>query len=333
MESDISDKGERSEIPPPAHPQIRREPLPWHAPKSLQEDPEALKNVRVIMDSPSYRLAIEDPVFQAKDDTRGIRLQLDYLKPERFLVEHGVFHTVVVFGSTRIVEPQAAEARVVELRRTLSQSPDDKALCGRLAVAERVLRNSRYYEAARDFARIVGEAGGGPGDSRLVVMTGGGPGIMEAVNRGAHDAGAKSVGLNIDLPHEQYPNPYITPGLCFRFHYFALRKLHFMRRARALIAFPGGFGTMDELFETLTLIQTRKIKPVPVILVGRSFWERAIDFDFLIAEGVIDAEDRELFWYAESAEDIWDGLLCWYRRNGEGLIEGYDGPFSCPKED
>ncbi len=332
MADDMSDRDERTEIPQPAHPQIRKEPLPWHAPKSSQDDPEALNKVRVITDSPSYRLAIDDPVFQARDDTRGIRLQLDYLKPECYLVEHGVFHTVVVFGSTRTLEPKAAGARVAELRRALAQASDEPELRRRLAVAERVLDNSRYYEVAREFSRIVAEAGGGPGDSRLVVMTGGGPGMMEAANRGAHDAGAKSVGLNIDLPHEQYPNPYITPGLCFRFHYFALRKLHFMRRARALIAFPGGFGTMDELFETLTLIQTRKIKPVPVILVGRSFWERAIDFDFLIHEGVIDAEDRELFWYAETAEDIWDGLVCWYRRNGEDLIEGYDGPFSCPKE-
>ncbi|MBI1195219.1 MAG: cytochrome D ubiquinol oxidase subunit II [Gammaproteobacteria bacterium] len=328
----MSEQGDRPEVPQPAHPQIRKEPLPWQAPKPLRDDPEGLRKVRAIMDSPSYRLAVEDPVFQQRDDTRGIRLQLDYLKPERFLVEHGIFHTIVVFGSTRIVEPKAAGARVAELLQALDQTPDDAALMHRFRVAERILANSRYYEVAREFSRIVGESGGGPKDSRLVVMTGGGPGMMEAANRGAHDAGAESVGLNIDLPHEQYPNPYITPGLCFRFHYFALRKLHFMRRARALVAFPGGFGTMDELFETLTLIQTRKIKPVPVILVGRSFWERAIDFDFLVAEGVIDAEDRELFWYAESARDIWDGLVCWYRCNGEELIEGYDGPLTCPEE-
>jgi uncharacterized protein (TIGR00730 family) len=153
-----------------------------------------------------------------------------------------------------------------------------------------------------------------------VVVTGGGPGMMEAANRGAHDAGGKTVGLNITLPHEQFPNPYVTPELCFQFHYFALRKMHFMLRARALVAFPGGFGTFDELFETLTLIQTRKIKPVPVVLVGEAYWRKAFDVDFLMEEGVIDAEDRDLFWFAESAEDIWKGLLLWYRRNGDNLI-------------
>jgi hypothetical protein len=157
-------------------------------------------------------------------------------------------------------------------------------------------------------------------DGNLVIMTGGGPGIMEAANRGAYDVRAQSVGLNIHLPHEQYPNPYITPELCFRFHYFALRKLHFLLRAKALVAFPGGYGTFDELFETLTLIQTRTMKPVPVVLVGEQYWRRAIDFDFLVEEGVIEAEDRELFWFAETAEDIWNGILHWYRLSGEPLL-------------
>ena len=151
-------------------------------------------------------------------------------------------------------------------------------------------------------------------------MTGGGPGMMEAANRGAFDAGSKTIGLNISLPHEQYPNPYITPDLCFRFHYFALRKLHFLKRTRALVAFPGGFGTFDELFETLTLIQTRKIKPVPVILVGEQYWRQAVNVDFLVDEGVIDEEDRELFWYAETAEEIWKGILQWYEANGTRLV-------------
>ena len=143
---------------------------------------------------------------------------------------------------------------------------------------------------------------------------------MEAANRGSYDVGAKSIGLNITLPHEQYPNPYVTPGLCVRFHYFALRKLHFLLRARALVAFPGGFGTFDELFETLTLVQTRKIKPLPVILVGEEYWRRAVDFDFLVAEGAIDAEDRELLWFAETAQEIWDGIVHWYRLAGEPLF-------------
>jgi uncharacterized protein (TIGR00730 family) len=154
----------------------------------------------------------------------------------------------------------------------------------------------------------------------LVVMTGGGPGVMEAANRGAFDCGAESIGLNISLPHKQFPNPYITPDLCFLFHYFALRKLHFLRRARALVAFPGGYGTFDELFEALSLIQTRKIKPIPVILVGKEYWQRAFNVEFLINEGVIDTEDRDLFWFAEMATEIWDGILHWYDEVGEPLF-------------
>jgi len=150
-------------------------------------------------------------------------------------------------------------------------------------------------------------------------VTGGGPGIMEAANRGAFDCGAKSVGLNISLPHEQYPNPYITPDLCFSFHYFAMRKLHFLLRAKALVAFPGGYGTIDELFEVLTLVQTRKIKPIPIVLVGESYWQSAVNLDFLVAEGVIEPEDRELFWFAETAQEIWDGILHWHERSGEPL--------------
>jgi uncharacterized protein (TIGR00730 family) len=164
----------------------------------------------------------------------------------------------------------------------------------------------------------VGSCGGNDG-SRLVIMTGGGPGIMEAANRGAYDVGAKSVGLNINLPHEQYPNPYITPDLCFRFHYFALRKMHFLQRAKALVAFPGGFGTIDELFEVLTLVQTRKIKPVPIVLVGEEYWRRAVNVEFLADEGSIDAEDRELFWFAETADEIWGSILEWYDACGAPL--------------
>ncbi len=273
------------------------------------------------MNSSSYRPAIEDVDFLDGDDARGVRLQLDYLKPDRLLKAHGVEHGIVVFGSTRIVEPAAAKLKIELLRDALRLYPEDTELQRRLVVAERILAKSHYYEVAREFTRLVGNAGNGPKDSRLVVVTGGGPGVMEAANRGAHDAGAKTVGFNITLPHEQYPNPYVSPELCFQFHYFALRKMHFLLRARALVAFPGGFGTFDELFETLTLIQTRKIKPLPVVLVGESYWRKAFDIDYLVDEGVIDIEDRDLFWYAETADDIWDGLLCWYERNGESLIE------------
>ncbi|HFD79182.1 MAG TPA: TIGR00730 family Rossman fold protein [Gammaproteobacteria bacterium] len=275
--------------------------------------------VERILRSPSYIQADQDIDFLNRDDTRGVRLQLDYSKAELLLQQHGIEKTIVVFGSTRIVEPATAEAKVNQLREALAATPEDAEIQRRLFIAERILAKSHYYEVAREFGRLVAESGGGPKDSRLVVMTGGGPGMMEAANRGAHDAGAKTIGLNINLPHEQYPNPYITPELCFRFHYFALRKMHFMLRARALVAFPGGFGTFDELFETLTLVQTRKIHPVPVVLVGEHYWRKAFDIDYLVEEGVIDLEDRELFWYAETAEDIWEGIQCWYENNGESL--------------
>jgi len=311
----------RPEVPEPAHPHQRREPLPWQKPKPTIEDPQGPAQLDAILKSPSYRPAIEDVDFLDGDDARGVRLQLDYLKPDRLLKAHGVQHSIVVFGSTRVVEPAAAKLKVEQRRDALSDSPQDSELQRRLMVAERILAKSQYYEIAREFSRLVANAGSGPRDSRLVVVTGGGPGMMEAANRGAHDAGAKTVGLNITLPHEQYPNPYVSPELCFQFHYFALRKMHFMLRAKALVAFPGGFGTFDELFETLTLIQTRKIKPLPVVLVGESYWRKAFDIDYLVDEGVIDIEDRDLFWYAETAEAIWQGLLCWYEHNGKPLIE------------
>jgi uncharacterized protein (TIGR00730 family) len=312
------DAGPRITAPP--HPRLRREPLPWQQPKPAAEDPDAPQRLRAILASPTYRQADQDVDFLNRDETRGLRLQLDYLKPEILLQQHSIRHTIVVFGSTRIPEPTSARARVEALHAALAQSPDDPELRRRLAVAERLLAKSHYYETARELGRLVGNAGGGPADCRVVVMTGGGPGIMEAANRGVHDVGAKSAGLNIGLPHEQYPNPYVTPDLCFRFHYFALRKLHFLKRACALVAFPGGYGTFDELFETLTLVQTRKIRPVPIVLVGERYWRSAFDVDFLVDEGVIDAEDRELFWFAESAPDIWEGILHWHEVNGEPLF-------------
>ena len=304
----------------PAHPQQRREPLPWHRPKPVEEDPDAPNRVQAILDSPSYRQADRDVDFLNLDETRGVRLQIDYAKPELLLEQHGVQHTIVVFGSTRICEPAAASRRVEALREALRQCPGDAELARRLAVAERILAKSHYYDTSRELGRLVGASGEGPHDSRVMVMTGGGPGMMEAANRGAFDVGAKSVGLNISLPHEQYPNPYITPDLCFSFHYFALRKLHFLLRARALVAFPGGYGTFDELFETLTLIQTRSIRPVPVVLVGERYWRKVFDVDFMVEEGVIDAEDRELFWYAETAEEIWQGIQQWHEANGTPLF-------------
>ncbi len=307
-------------IPQPAHPDRRQQPLPWHRPKSPDEDPDAPARVRAILASPSYLLAEQDLAFLARDEARGVRLQIEYLKPETVLQEHAIRDTVVVYGSTRIPEPAAARRSVEGLRQALETDPRNTILIRKLAVAERILANSRYYEIAREFGRLAGSSGDDDRyQSKLAIMTGGGPGIMEAANRGAFEAGAKSVGLNINLPHEQYPNPYITPDLCFRFHYFALRKMHLLQRAKALVAFPGGFGTMDELFEVLTLVQTRKIKPLPIVLVGEDYWRRAFDVAFLADEGVIDAEDRELFWFAETAKEIWDGILHWYEACGAPL--------------
>ena len=316
----MSDKHDRPEVPQPAQAGRREQDLPWQRPKPAEEDPAALAKISRILASPSYIEADEDPDFLSRDDTRGVRLQVDYLKPELLMKDHGVEQTIVVFGSTRILEPAGARRTVAQLEAALAADPQNSKLEHRLSVARRIEEKSRYYEIARAFGELVARSGKGPLDSRLVVMTGGGPGIMEAANRGAHDVGAKNVGLNINLPHEQYPNPYVTPELAFHFHYFALRKLHFLHRARALVAFPGGFGTYDELFETLTLIQTRKINPMPVVLVGESFWRKVFDIDFMIQEGVIDAEDGELFWYAETAEAIWEGIQCWYEKSGVTLL-------------
>ena len=313
MAKDLTPSSGKVAIPQPAHPDKRQQPLPWHRPKSAAEDPDAPARTRAILESPSYVLAEQDLAFLTRDEARGVRLQIEYLKPETLLTEHAIRNTIVVYGSTRIAEPAAARRRVETLRRELETDPGNTVLIRKLAVAERIVAKSRYYEIAREFGRLVGSSSDNDAlRSKLVIMTGGGPGIMEAANRGAFEVGAKTVGLNINLPHEQYPNPYITPELCFRFHYFALRKMHFLLRAKALVAFPGGFGTMDELFEVLTLVQTRKIKPVPVVLVGEEYWRRVVDLDFLADEGVIDDEDRELFWFAETAHEIWDSIQDWY---------------------
>jgi uncharacterized protein (TIGR00730 family) len=300
-----------SSAPRPA----RQQPLPWQRPKETEDDPEAQRRVRAIIDSPSYRQADEDVDFLGQDEIRGLRLQLDYSKAELQLCAHGVERTVVVFGGTRIPEPAAARRTLDARRAELMLAPHDKALRQRVQVAERVVAKSHYYDIARELGRLIGQCG----DCGLRLITGGGPGIMEAANRGAFDVGASSIGLNITLPHEQFPNPYVTPELCLRFHYFALRKLHFLKRACALVAFPGGYGTLDELFETLTLVQTRKISPMPIVLVGEAYWRRAVDIDFMVEEGVIDAEDRELFRYAETADAAWQQIRHWHAGNGSPL--------------
>lgn len=309
-----------SKIPQPPNPIERRTPLPSQHPKPAAEDPQAPAALKAILASPSYRQADQDTDFLARRDTRNMRLALDYEKAELLLKERGIAHTIVVFGSTRICEPAEAQRNVDVLTNELQATPADNKLARRLDIARRILAKSKYYEIAREFGRLVSESGAKRKRNRIVIVTGGGPGIMEAANRGASDAGAQSVGLNITLPREQFPNPYVTPELCLRFHYFAIRKLHFLLRAQALVAFPGGYGTMDELFEVLTLGQTRKQSPLPVILVGESYWRKVFDPEFLVAEGVIDPEDRELFWFAESAEDIWKSILDWYDATGRPLL-------------
>jgi uncharacterized protein (TIGR00730 family) len=317
--------GSSKRSPPSPAPRDRRSPLPWHQPKSDEDDRLAPERVRLLLASPSYRQADEDPALLEQPQMRGVRLQLDYWKAEDALQRHGIGHTIVVFGSTRMAEPAAARRQLDAARSALAAAPDDPERRLAVRAAERIVENSAYYDVARGFGRIVGKAGMGTHPHQLVVMTGGGPGIMEAANRGAFDVGAETVGLNVRLPHVQFPNPYLTPDLCFRFHYFAVRKLHFLLRARALVVFPGGYGTLDELFETLALVQTRTIAALPIVLVGERFWRRAIDFDFLVEEGVVDPEDAELFWYAETADEIWAGIEGWYACQGRSLLAGSDG--------
>lgn len=317
----------RRTMPRPAHPEQRLEPLPSQQPKPTEDDVRAPEALNRILRSASYREADRDVDFLQGDATRGVRLQLDFLKTETLLAEHQVAHTIVVFGSTRIHEPRAARRAVESCNRALTASPNDKNLRRRLELARTLAEKSRYYDMARKFGQIVGAAGEKAIGGRVMIATGGGPGIMEAANRGAHDVGAKSIGLNIMLPKEQYPNPYVSPELCFGFHYFAMRKLHFVMRARALVAFPGGYGTLDEIFEILSLAQTRKIAPVPVILVGEKYWRRAFNPEFLVDEGVIDLEDRDLFWFSESAEDAWRDILSWYEASGRPLLPpDYEAP-------
>jgi len=258
----------------------------------------------------AFRLAFADPEFLLRRETRGIRFQLELLKPDLAQQTLGVANTIVVFGSARFCDPEEAQRRLDAARA----SGDTQAL----ALAKRDARNAAHYEQARRFGHLVAEHSSRlPDNERLFICTGGGPGIMEAANRGAHEAGALNVGLNIALPHEQHHNPYISPSLCFKFHYFALRKMHFMMRAKALVAFPGGFGTLDELFEILTLVQTGKSEPVPVVLFGSAFWQRLINFDSLVEEGMISPKDLALFKLVDTPEDAWGAIQSFYRLEHE----------------
>ncbi len=244
---------------------------------------------------PAYRLAFQDHDFLLRDDLRPVRFQLELLKPELLLNEARIGSTFVMYGSARIPSPEQAQGLV-----DAAETPEARA------IAERLAAKSHYYTVARELAQLSsGAAPDAEGNRQFVVCSGGGPSIMEAANRGAADVGAPTVGLNIVLPFEQVPNPYVTPGLSFQFHYFALRKMHFLLRARAVAAFPGGFGTFDELFELLTLIQTGKVKPMPVLLFGKEFWGRVVNFQALVEEGVISPGDLNLFHIVETAEEGW----------------------------
>ena len=260
----------------------------------------------VPLDKNAYRLAFADPEFMLRRETRGIRFQLEMLKPDVDQQSLGIENTVVVFGSARFPAPEQANATL-----KLAEESGDKTM---LALAQRHIRNAHYYEQARLFGQLVASySNPRPPSEQLFICTGGGPGIMEAANRGAQEMGALTVGLNIVLPHEQSSNAYVSPSLNFKFHYFALRKMHFMMRAKALVAFPGGFGTLDELFEVITLVQTGKAKPVPIILFGSDYWKRLIDFDVLIEEGAISPKDLELFQYTDDPQVAWDAIKDFYK--------------------
>ncbi len=263
--------------------------------KPLEEDLESFERMPDTAQTlaPAYRLAFEDKDFLRRDDMRGSRLQLEYLKAELVLGQRGVNSTVIMFGGARIPEPGTeAQAQTDTGRDSLTKA-------------------SKYYEEARKFAQTVSEFSMKSYGQEFVIVTGGGPGIMEAGNRGAHEVGANSIGLNIVLPHEHAPNSFVTPDLCFNFHYFAIRKMHFLMRAKAITIFPGGFGTLDELFETLTLIQTKRMQRMPILLFGREFWEKILNWDALADAGTISPGDIELFDYVETADEAW-GKICEY---------------------
>lgn len=271
---------------------------------------KALKNnLEKILASPSYRVAHEDTEFLNKPPMRPVRMQLELQKPELTLIHEGVGTTIVVFGGTKVLEAHDAKAMVEEAAAQAKQHPDDAKYQRALSRAQRCAAKSKFYDQAREFGRLVSSTCQVDGRCDYVIITGGGPGIMEAANRGAYEIGAKSIGLNITLPDEQAPNPYITPELCFQFDYFALRKMHFLMRAKALVTFPGGFGTLDELFNALTLRQTRRMQAIPIILYGREYWSRVIDFQFLADEGVIADHHLDLIDYADTPEEAWNLIV------------------------
>jgi uncharacterized protein (TIGR00730 family) len=269
------------------------------------DDAEKRRLIDRILSSPAYTKAYEDTVFMQRRELRPVRLQLELLKPEMVLAEHKIRSTIVVFGSARVAPPKDARRELAQVQTRAKAAPEDYDLAQAVKTARMKVTFSRYYEEARRFAAVISQAQQTDKRLEFVIVTGGGPGIMEAANRGAYETGCRSIGLNITLPHEQAPNPFITPELSFQFHYFALRKMHFMMRAKAMVAFPGGFGTLDELFETLTLVQTGKKRPIPIVLFGKDFWKRVIDIDYLAQAGMIGWEDTRLLTVVEKAEEGW----------------------------
>jgi len=261
---------------------------------------------------PAYRLAFQDLDFLLREDLRPVRFQLELLKPELMLDEAGIGSIFPMYGSARIPEPSKADALIA------AAATDQQRV-----VAERLKAKSKYYDESRQLARLASRAPrDADGKRHFVVCSGGGPSIMEAANRGACDEGAESIGLNIVLPHEQLPNSYVTPSLSFQFHYFALRKMHFLLRARAVAVFPGGFGTFDEAFELLTLIQTGKVKPIPILFFGREFWERVVSFEGLVEEGVVSPDDLKLFPFVDTAEEAWQHVCDYYAANDQQVTGG-----------
>ena len=260
------------------------------------------RNLELILDSPTYQLAHEDQAALSSSAMRGVRMLLEITKPDSHLEAAGIESTIIVFGGARVVERATAEQRIAAARAALQADPDSQLLRSRLRRSQALLELAPFYDAAREFAYLVSRE---QADDAPVIVTGGGPGIMEAANRGAFDAGGRSIGLNISLPFEQHPNPYITPDLCFQFNYFSLRKFHFVMRSVGAILFPGGFGTLDELFELLTLRQVGNKSFLPIVLYGRRFWERLVDFDHLAELGLIAEEDLQLVRFADTPQEAW----------------------------
>jgi uncharacterized protein (TIGR00730 family) len=258
-----------------------------------------------------YKKAYKDIDFLSQDELRPVRLMLELMKPELILEKENVKHTIVVFGSARIWPKKDSLARIRKIENACKRHPKSAILKSRLASAKSLLDSCKYFEIAREFANIAAKKSKG----KYLIVTGGGPGIMEAANMGAYEAGAKNIGLNISLPHEQTHNPYISPELCFQFHYFAIRKMHFVLRSRALVVFPGGYGTMDEVFESLTLIQNGKKEHIPIVLVGKEFWTKAVNFDVLASLGYISEEDLRLFKIVDSAQEAWNHIERFYKKH------------------